>query len=409
MAQSLTEFTNAVITAMVANSRYPILAGEPMPDNMTDEMEDSMQRLADPIYAMVLSFALEPGTIESTYQVKANLEDPIPGYLGAKIDGNTLMLNEDTYKIYVANVPLASYFQTGGIRIGTQPYLYLQGSYLTLNADTTITLSGGVLKVPTSYAVKKYVDNAILAAMGGGGGDMFKSTYDSDDSGIVDDSEMLGGELPSYYLAWANFTGKPTTVAGYGITDAYTKIQIDNFFEGESSGKKQVHWDRVLNKPTILNLANAGSDRIITSISGADLNGEVNLTFNGTLLTITGNETTTGYKEMTEMTAPSAPAANKGRIFAEDDTLGTENDAVLKYIDENSNEFRLSHKRYVHVQSSASTTWTINHNLGAEPNVMIYDDGVPPNKLLGPITHTTINQVTISLPISVSGKAICLI
>lgn len=36
-------------------------------------------------------------------------------------------------------------------------------------------------------------------ADGSGVGDMLKTTYDADDDGIVDDSEKLGGQLPSYY------------------------------------------------------------------------------------------------------------------------------------------------------------------------------------------------------------------
>lgn len=38
-------------------------------------------------------------------------------------------------------------------------------------------------------------------------GDMFKNIYDTDDSGIVDDSERLGGQLPAYYLDRANQSG----------------------------------------------------------------------------------------------------------------------------------------------------------------------------------------------------------
>lgn len=34
------------------------------------------------------------------------------------------------------------------------------------------------------------------------------------------DATTLNGQPGSYYLAFANFTGKPTTLAGYGITDA---------------------------------------------------------------------------------------------------------------------------------------------------------------------------------------------
>lgn len=39
------------------------------------------------------------------------------------------------------------------------------------------------------------------------GGDMIKADYDTDDSGVVDDSEKLGAEVPSFYLDLANATG----------------------------------------------------------------------------------------------------------------------------------------------------------------------------------------------------------
>ena len=38
------------------------------------------------------------------------------------------------------------------------------------------------------------------------GGDMYKSTYDTNDNGIVDDAEKLGGEAPSYYATQASLT-----------------------------------------------------------------------------------------------------------------------------------------------------------------------------------------------------------
>lgn len=41
---------------------------------------------------------------------------------------------------------------------------------------------------------------------------------DGVDSGL--DADLLDGQHGSYYLSWANLTGKPTTLAGYGITDA---------------------------------------------------------------------------------------------------------------------------------------------------------------------------------------------
>lgn len=50
-------------------------------------------------------------------------------------------------------------------------------------------------------------------------------TVDGSGSGL--DADLLDGQSGAYYLAWANFSGTPTTIAGYGITNAYTKTEVD--------------------------------------------------------------------------------------------------------------------------------------------------------------------------------------
>ena len=61
-------------------------------------------------------------------------------------------------------------------------------------------------KVTTLTIVDRdHPEGATLATIkdgadGTGAGDMTKDTYDTDDSGVVDDSERLGGQLPSYYM-----------------------------------------------------------------------------------------------------------------------------------------------------------------------------------------------------------------
>ena len=55
-----------------------------------------------------------------------------------------------------------------------------------------------------------------------GYGDMMKNVYDTDNSGVVDNAEKLGGQLPSYYAA------KSTTLAGYGISNAFTKDETNS-------------------------------------------------------------------------------------------------------------------------------------------------------------------------------------
>ena len=47
-----------------------------------------------------------------------------------------------------------------------------------------------------------------------GSGDMAKGVYDSDNSGIVDNSERLGGEKPEYYAKSADHTTLRAAVSG---------------------------------------------------------------------------------------------------------------------------------------------------------------------------------------------------
>ena len=114
MAQSRLQFINNVKVAMVDNSRYSLIAGEPMPSYMINEMNDSMERLANPIYSMVESFLFDPIQLELSYQVKTISTDPIPGYLISKIDDITIKYDPITYKLYVAGGPIATNLIVGG-------------------------------------------------------------------------------------------------------------------------------------------------------------------------------------------------------------------------------------------------------------------------------------------------------
>ena len=49
----------------------------------------------------------------------------------------------------------------------------------------------------------------------------------SDNSGSSGDNNSSGGGTVSGPVSWNNITNKPTTIAGYGITKAYTKSQVD--------------------------------------------------------------------------------------------------------------------------------------------------------------------------------------
>ena len=50
------------------------------------------------------------------------------------------------------------------------------------------------------------------------------------------DGKVLTEQLPDIILApaWSSISSKPTTLSGYGITDAYTKTQVDTAISGVS-------------------------------------------------------------------------------------------------------------------------------------------------------------------------------
>lgn len=49
-------------------------------------------------------------------------------------------------------------------------------------------------------------------------------TVDGAGSGL--DADLLDAQSGAFYLAWGNFTGTPTTLAGYGITDGATDTEL---------------------------------------------------------------------------------------------------------------------------------------------------------------------------------------
>lgn len=67
----------------------------------------------------------------------------------------------------------------------------------------------------------------------------FDGTADITVPSVAADATTLNGQPGSYYRAFANLTGKPTTLAGYGITDA-------------QSATGSVAWGRITGTPTTL-------------------------------------------------------------------------------------------------------------------------------------------------------------
>lgn len=58
---------------------------------------------------------------------------------------------------------------------------------------------------------------------------------------------------------------------------------------------------------------------------------------------------------------------------------------------------------YIHNQTVAASTWTINHNLGFKPSVELFDSGS--QEIDAAIVHTSDNQVVVTLTKAIRGFA----
>lgn len=70
-----------------------------------------------------------------------------------------------------------------------------------------------------------------------------------------------------------------------------------------------------------------------------------------------------------------------------------------------ANDVAASIAPYTHTQSSASSTWTINHNFGVKPLVAIINSGG--NEVEAQLVHTSNNQVIAYFSTPVAGIARC--
>jgi len=60
---------------------------------------------------------------------------------------------------------------------------------------------------------------------------------------------------------------------------------------------------------------------------------------------------------------------------------------------------------YHHTQSTASTTWTVNHMLGRHPVVSVLDSAG--SQVEVSVAHVTLDQLVLTLSYAVSGTADC--
>lgn len=110
---------------------------------------------------------------------------------------------------------------------------YVVNDAVSYNGSSYICILSSTGNLPTNATYWDLM--ASKGDTGAGTGDMLKATYDTDNDGIVDNSEALGGQAGSYYLSRTNHTG---TQSADTLTDGTTNKTVTAAEKATWSGKQ---------------------------------------------------------------------------------------------------------------------------------------------------------------------------
>lgn len=129
----------------------------------------------------------------------------------------TSPINQLAYNSYTGNGSVSVYTLPYSVSQDWQALVYIDG--VIQHPVTNYSISGTTLTLTTPLPntskmnVIKMATNSIASP--------------------ITDANTLGGNAPAHFLDWANFTGTPTTIAGYGITDATNVARQAIFVSGD--------------------------------------------------------------------------------------------------------------------------------------------------------------------------------
>lgn len=183
-----------------------------------------IQNKPDPVVTVTLQGDVT-GTANATMTDMGNATVTVTTTVAA----NSVALGTDTTGNYVADVTAGTYVtKSGTAGEGWSP---------TINVDATSTNTAS--KVVARDASGNFAAGTITAALTGNASTATKLatarniTLSGDVTGTADFDGSAGVSITttvaddSHLHAFTNLTSKPTTVSGYGITDAYTKTESD--------------------------------------------------------------------------------------------------------------------------------------------------------------------------------------
>ena len=131
------------------------------------------------------------------------------------------------------------------------------------------------------YTDVDHTTSTVLATIhdgqdGTGAGDMTKATYDQDNDGVVDDSERLGGELPSHYATLdsdSKITATQATAKQVDISSNTTLTASHNGCRLRVTGTRTITVPSTLSAGFECEILNYGTGTVTIAVSGSTLNG----------------------------------------------------------------------------------------------------------------------------------------
>ena len=298
------------------------------------------------------------------------------------IAGTSSVINSETLNISSSIIEL----NYGGTAVKSGIY--------TKDATGASLVSGSILWDATNdnwIAGKSGSESKILLAGGDGvvsgsaqilGGTGIFSGSAQLPTGVISGSSQLTASYDTRYVVsgsitqttWDNIASKPSDIVS-GSSQLTSSYDLRYVISGSIT---QTTWDNIASKPAGII---SGAAQVTTSLDlrYLEVGDNISTMVGYGTLALTGSNNFIGTQRITGSLSIS------GSLILDNANIDT--------------------SRYLHSQSAASTTWTVNHNLEYDyPSVTIYDNT---NKVIIPdeITRISNNQLTITFASAESGNA----
>jgi len=147
----------------------------------------------------------------------------------------------------------------------------------------------------TNITVDNTDPNNPIISVSGSVGDMLKSVYDTDDNGVVDNSELLQGNDSAYHLDRANHTGTQTasTISDFDAEVSNNPDVVANTAKVSADGSVTTHSDVDITSPTTGQyLIYNGSDWVNETVSADQFNVDLDSAEASVTRVVSGGRTT---------------------------------------------------------------------------------------------------------------------